>query len=159
MSNHRLLSNHIFPCLLGKLMQLICFVCCWNVSLFAGWHDRKAEGWAWYEDKKQMEKEEIKPEQIPLNPTEQIEQVRKNLEEKLSTAMLEPTSENIKSYMEEQQKWVERSSHFAQVWTQILLNYPHLDYTATHIPVSQYGLQLYKQNLQEEREKLITSLT
>lgn len=151
------MRKRAFSCLSSKLMNLICFICLWNFTLFAGWHDRKAEGWAWYEEKSQLTQEERKPEQ-PLTSTEQMVQVRKNLEEKLTAALLEPSHENIKSYMEEQQRWVERSSHFAQVWTQVLLNHPHLDYTATHIPVSQYGLQLYKQNLQEEKEKLIASL-
>src|ERR1700722_14414353 len=135
-----------------SLVMLILFLS--HHTLFARWHDRKAEGWAWYEEKKQPKKEEPKQDQV-LNAAEQMAQVRKNLEIKLAAAVLEPTGENIKSYMEEQQKWVEQSSHFAQVWTQTLLNFPHLDYTATHLPVSQYGLRLYKQNIQNDKEKLI----
>lgn len=151
------MGNSVFSCLLNILLNLFCIIYLCNHNLFAGWHDRKAEGWAWYEEKKQTQQEEVKKEK-PLNSTEQIDQVRKNLEAKLAAAVLEPTPENIKSYMEEQQKWIERSSHFAQIWAQVLLNHPHLDYTATHIPVSQYGLRVYKQNLQEEKERLITSL-
>jgi conjugal transfer pilus assembly protein TraF len=148
MCKHILLNNTVFSCLLCTLLPF---------TLLAGWHERKAEGWSWYEDQRKSDKEGTIEEPSP-NSTEQIVQVRKNLEEKLAAALLEPTPENIRLYMEEQQKWVERSSHFAQVWAQLLLNHPHLDYTATSIPVSQYGLQLYKQNLQEEKEKLIASL-
>ena len=157
MSNHVFFSIQIFSCLPNGLMNLIFSIFLWNTTLFAGWHDRKAEGWAWYEEKKQPEKEETSHEQ-PLTSTQQMEEVRTNLEQKLAKAVLEPTPENIRTYMEEQQKWVDRSSYFAQVWAQVLLNYPHLDYTATHMPISQYGLQFYKNELQEEKEKLIASL-
>ena len=126
-------------------------------SIWAGWHDRKAEGWAWYEDTKQAKPDEVQPT-VPPTSKDKMEEVRKNLEEKLATALLEPSPVNVKTYMEEQQKWMERSSHFAHVWAQLLLNHPQLDYTATHMPISQYGLQVYKSELQEKKEKLITSL-
>ena len=78
-----------------------------------------------------------------------MQEVRKTIEEKLTKALLEPTPENIKSYMEEQQRWIERSSHFAQVWAQVLLNHPSLDYTATDMPISQYGLEFYRRGASE----------
>ncbi len=128
--------------------------------LCADWHERKAEGWAWYEERRALEEHEEpdQEEEKPLSSSEQILEVRKNLEEKLANAVLDPSPENVQSYMEEQQKWTERSSHFAKVWTQLLLNQPQLDYTATQRPVSQYGLQLYKKRIQEEKERLIGSL-
>ena len=126
-------------------------------AIWAGWHDRRAEGWAWYEDRKAPKEEKPETEQ-PKSSSNQMEEVRKNIEEKLTKAVLDPTPENIKIYMEEQQKWIERSSHFARVWAQQLLNHPQLDYTATHMPISQYGLQFYKKELQEKKERLIASL-
>ena len=123
-----------------------------HATLYAGWHDRKAEGWAWYEDLQKPVKEEAPK---PQTTAQQMQQARENIEEKLAKAVLEPTPENIKSYMEEQQKLLERSALFAKVWAQVLLNHPHLDYTATHLPVSQYGLQFYKNELQEKKETLI----
>lgn len=130
-----------------------------NHSLFAKWIDRKAEGWAWYEDKNEPKKEkaEIK-EKPPLTSSDEMALVRKSLEDKLAKAMLEPTAENIKIYMEEQQKWIERSSQFASIWTQVLLNQPQLDYTAT-VPVSQYGLKIHKESIENEKQKLISSLS
>jgi hypothetical protein len=52
-----------------SLVVLVLFLS--NTPLFAGWHDRKAEGWAWYEEKKQPKEEESKPDQV-LNATEQM---------------------------------------------------------------------------------------
>jgi conjugal transfer pilus assembly protein TraF len=128
-----------------------------HTTLWGGWHDRKAEGWAWYEEQKQSKKEET-PHEQPSTVIAQMQEVRKTIEEKLTKALLEPTPENIKSYMEEQQRWIERSSHFAQIWAQVLLNHPSLDYTATDMPISQYGLEFYKEELQKEKESLIASL-
>jgi conjugal transfer pilus assembly protein TraF len=138
-----MLNRLLFSCLLSLL----------GTSLYAGWHDRKAEGWAWYEDSQPPEEKTDPP-----SAAYELQEIRQTLEEKLANALLDPTPASIKSYMEEQQKWLERSSYFANVWAQVLLNYPQLDYTATTLPVSQYGLQLHKKEEQEKKEALILSL-
>lgn len=138
-----------------SFLCILCLFCIHN--LHAGWHDRKAEGWAWYEDRQRPEEQSKNSDQSATS-SEEMKQMKEIMEEKLAKAVLEPTPENIKSYMEEQQKWLERSSHFANVWAQLLLNNPHLDYTATHLPISQYGLQFYKKEIQEKKERLIASL-
>ncbi len=137
---------------------LLClFLLLSNSLLFANWHDRKAEGWAWYEERRKHEEEKVLPK-TPATPSEQLQEIRQKIEEKLAKAVLEPTPENIKAYMTEQQKWVDHSAYFAQVWEKILLSYPHLDNTAKSLPVSQYGLQYHKQEQQIKKESLIASL-
>ena len=138
-----MLSKLIFSCLLSLLGNILC----------GGWHNRKAEGWAWYEDHHPPEEK-----LTPPSAAHELEEIQQTIEEKLANAVLDPTPANIKSYMEEQQRWLERSSYFAQVWAQVLLNYPQFDHTATAIPVSQYGLQLYRNEAQEKKEALILSL-
>lgn len=123
-------------------------------SLRAGWLDRKAEGWAWYEEP------ETKIEETPiqLKPTDEIALAKKDLEEKLSKALVHPTEKNVLDYMEVQKKWIEQSSLFAKTWSKVLLQQPHLDNIATGFPVTQYGIQIHKQILQEKRENLLKAL-
>lgn len=132
------------------------FILLWALSLAsldAAWIDRKAEGWAWYED---PNKEDEKTS-IPKEKPESIEQVRKELEDRLSKALLNPTDENIREYMKEQQKWVNKSEQFAIAWAKILLQHPELDETLKN-PTSQYGIQLKEHIRQQKRRVKIEEL-
>src|SRR5215211_345961 len=132
------------------------------------WIERKAEGWAWYEDAHKKTKQEIEatpmkeinsemsiPQLIPpsFSAAEKAAQIRKDVEEKLAQAVLEPTEENIENYMREQQKWINQSVRFSSTWAKVLLQQPNLDAT-NEFPVSQYGIQLYKQIEQDKRADL-----
>lgn len=134
-----------------------------NVAhLQAGWLERKAEGWAWYEEKEKREQaqenEDLKPSPT-LSAAQQAEIIRKNLEEKLAAAVIEPTPENVKAYMQEQQKALNQSAKFSEIWARVLLQDPSLDATLAGHPVSQYGIQVQKQIEQEERKALIKQLS
>lgn len=124
--------------------------------LEAGWQDRKAEGWAWYEDKEPKE-EATNKKSPPKTPGDELDLAKKNLDEKLAKALLYPTEGNLKEYMEVQKKWLDQSSKFSQEWLKILLKYPNLDPTITN-PVTQYGIQLEKNLEQERKTKLIQDL-
>ncbi|MCH9625622.1 MAG: hypothetical protein S4CHLAM123_07980 [Chlamydiales bacterium] len=141
---------------MSKISYFIFVLLLGNQSLSAGYHDRRAEGWAWYEDKKQ---EVPAKKENPASSNEEIQQIRQNLEEKLSKAILNPTDENVLVYMKEQMKWVEKSSDFASAWAHLLLSNPYLDQTVTGRPVSQYGLQFHKNQALEKRDQIIASLT
>lgn len=138
------LARWIVPCLILSL------------QLEAGWLERKAEGWAWYEDAKQKPAE--KEEKPIVSASEQIEQARKDLENLLAEALLEPTVENTKKYMEAQKTWMERSTAFANTWQKVIIANPQLDPTATTFATSQYGRQLQRMIEQEEKEQLIKSI-
>lgn len=126
-----------------------------SANLDATWLERKAEGWAWYEEKRQQqESDNAEP---PPSASDRIAAARRELEEKLSLAVLEPTQENIEAYATEQKKWVDQSSLFAHTWQRMLLASPSLDHTNTS-PVSQYGIQVHKQILQKKKEHLLAKL-
>jgi conjugal transfer pilus assembly protein TraF len=129
-------------------------------QLEAGWLERKAEGWAWYEDEEKREKKEIFiPEEIPaLTATEELEAMKKNLELKLAEAILQPTQENIVNYMNAQKEVIRHSAVFATEWGKVLLQNPELDPTATSFATTHYGRQLQKNIEREENEKLIASV-
>ena len=128
--------------------------------LTAGWLDRKAEGWAWYEEEnKEIEEEEvvirIETEQTAL---EKLEAGRKQLELLLAEAIIDPSEDNLISYMQAQRVWVHKSVHFANHWGKVLLNNPFLDSSATTHATTQYGRQLQKSIEKEQKEDLIRSI-
>ncbi len=139
-------------------------------TVSAGWLDRKAEGWFWYEDRerKQEEKAIEQPKALPppivnvppppLTATEEMVLIRKELEERLNKAILEPSEENVLAYMHMQQDWINQSAQFSQAWLKNLLNHPGLDSRLTAGPITQYGVQVQKQILREQREEKIHSL-
>lgn len=135
------------------------------LSISATWLERKAEGWAWYEEMLRAEKkaepqETALTEAAPLlsiSSTEKTAKIRKDLEEKLAQAVLDPTEVNIERYMVEQMKWINQSVQFSAAWSKVLLQRPDLDAT-TEFPVSQYGIQLYKQIHQDQLFTLMHSL-
>lgn len=128
-------------------------------SLTAGWHDRKAEGWAWYEDRVPPKEQKVNREPSCSDPVEEIEAIQKTLEEKKALAILEPTEEHILDYIREQNKWTSQSHKFANVWISTILKHPELDFTLEGVPVSQYGQKIYRQIQKEERNALISSLS
>lgn len=126
--------------------------------LQATWIERKAEGWAWYEDKKLSKQKDEEPP-YPITQQEKLAEIRKELEEKLALAVLNPTDEHLLDYMIEQKKWLDHSSHFSHLWTKMLLDHPELDPTTTTFPVSQYGIQLRKAMVHARNQDLILQLS
>lgn len=132
---------------------LVCYLLLVFSLIDAGWHDRKAEGWAWYED---MEKEEVKKE-TPKKQTsaEILAEAKKELEEKLADAIIDPAQENIVAYLKLQREWLKRSSKFSKEVQRALLDLPYLDPTVSEFPVSHYGRQVAKRiNNQRKRERI-----
>jgi conjugal transfer pilus assembly protein TraF len=120
------------------------------------WHDRKAEGWAWYEDPAKPHQDAEHKEVI--SPSEQLAVIRKELDNQLATAILNPTPENVTAYIQAQQKWLLQSELFAKVWSLAVLNNPQLDATIDH-PISQYGIAVSKEIAYEKRTELIKQLS
>jgi len=128
-----------------------------SLSALGGWAEGRAEGWAWYEERRQVEPDITLPEAERASTV--LERYRKELEESLAQALLSPTEENVVSYMRLQQRWIEQSAQFAGEWARALLQYPGLDHTASSVPVSQYGLQFHNHQLIRKREAIISALT
>ncbi len=122
-------------------------------TLEANWHGKRAEGWAWYEDRKQSQEEEKEAKA----PSQLLSEMRVALENRLADAVLNPTPEKIKDYVAAQKELLDRVGRFSNVWQQVILEAPSLDYTS-NAPVSQYGRQLYKDDLQRKKGEIIHDL-
>jgi len=145
----------------GRKIKITAFLMIISLSggIDAGWIDQKAEGWAWYEDREKSKEVEAHEEEVCRETAVAIlEKVRQDLEEKLATALLNPTSENIQSYMREQKRWVDQSHLFATQWSRALLDSPELDNTILN-PVSHYGAQVQKNVKREHLASLIGNVS
>lgn len=140
-------------------VKLAILMLCMCASLFGNnWLERKAEGWAWYEDKESKETVNIQPSK-EQTASEKLALAKKSLEDKLAEALITPTEENIHSYIVEQHRWLEQSSRFSDIWARTILKHPELDPAATYYPVSQYGIQLRKEINYDKRLTLISDLS
>ena len=145
-------------------------------SLNEGWRpqasffERHAEGWHWYEElqrdnkieerKKNSLKESPSGRSIPSSsppPTEKIEIQRKELETKLHTAILEPSHENIITYILAQKALMDQSQRFSESWQRVVMTTPALDETLVH-PVDQNARHIYYQEKHQETTKRIKAL-
>ena len=119
--------------------------------------ERRAEGWHWYEEGEREDEEKPLKQKTPnaspsLTPTEKIEAQRKVLEQKLHTAIVTPTRENVISYIIAQKGIMDQSQRFSEAWKQVVLTVPSLDETFLH-PVDQNARHVYY----GEKNKELTS--
>jgi len=83
-------------------------------------------------------------------PSDIVSAYRKELENRLSKAWINPTPQNIQSYQVMQKDMLERSQKFSELWMRNVFMYPHLDHTLLS-PVSQKARHLH---LDQQKEKL-----
>ncbi|MEN6621671.1 MAG: conjugal transfer protein TraF [Smithella sp.] len=95
---------------------------------------RKDEGWFFYKKKpvppKEQKKSETRIETKEDTKTE-AEKIREHGEKLLGQAMVRPTEENVKAYMEYQRRMMDGANRFAKVWERVLAKNPDL-YLAEH---------------------------
>lgn len=129
---------------------LLCCLLMLSFSLYAednSFYRRHATGWHWYDD---PEEQEINDE-IPSDPSEQMNAVRATIKRALDKAVMEPTHENVKDYVSLQNQLMTQSGKFSNTWKEILLDKPELDYSLIH-PTNNMARQIESDqtNLKEE---------
>lgn len=130
-----------------------------NTDIQGRWIDRKAEGWAWYEEHEKVEQEEPEPPKPEKKPKQIMTEYQEKLEESRCLAIIEPTSENVEAYMRMQRFWINQASTFSSSWQKVLLEKPDLDPTTSEFPISHYGRQIKKNMDLEERRALIGTIS
>ena len=128
----------------------------------AGFLERKAEGWHWYEDRKHDDREHEDREQEKQkeqeNSSERVSNLKADLENKLNLAIDIPTEENLIAYMELQNRLLEKSQNFSDMWQRVIYTNPHLDYT-TQFPVSQSARHIYLDEERKQTKQIIKNLS
>jgi conjugal transfer pilus assembly protein TraF len=118
-------------------------------SLWAS--EEEKTGFLWYgeaEEEEVIKAEEIKPVQMLLgnqeqDPTLTKQQVQAYFESKLDKAVFYPTKDNVKNFIELQNKGMEQADLFTDTWKAVLRENPQLDEELKH-PSSQFALNIAK---------------
>ena len=131
-------------------------LCCIAYSAYAeNFFNDHARGWHWYEQilKNEKKKKPIKDARNHASktamskenledPSTLINIYQKILKKSLDRALVDPSEENLLTYMQLQKDSIERSNLFANAWQKVVLSTPSLDDTLK-FPVSQLGRHVY----------------
>lgn len=110
------------------------------------WWEKQDEGWFFYHDPKTDTDYESPPSvsmpnSNPDSPPLATDLVKQEGERLLSEAMVNPTEQNVASYMRFQKESMDMSQKFAYVWQRMLMKYPDL-YMST-------GTELVNEDIQQ----------
>ncbi|MEC9364766.1 MAG: conjugal transfer protein TraF, partial [Pseudomonadota bacterium] len=106
----------------------------------AAYFGRHAEGWFWYRDPKSAEEPTAPEPPVPsIDPVEQIKAQRQQLEIAVSRAILSPTRDNMRRYLQLNQQLMAQAGRFAEAWRGLVWSEPALDYSL----VSPVGASAY----------------
>lgn len=108
-------------------------------------------------------KEEKGPEKPAASPpassaADRMEKITKELRERKALAILEPTPENIESYIRFQREQLDRSSLFADQWQRLVWQDPELDYTLER-PTGTLAKRLFTDARQVDRQQALVNLS
>lgn len=92
-----------------------------------------------------------------LEDVKNIEQLRQLLKDKEDAAVMDPSEDNIKAYLEVWNHSQEKASVFADQWQRVVWKNPHLDYSINH-PTTTMGLNVANQQKQQTRNMTIQAL-
>ncbi len=118
----------------------------------ANYYDRKAEGWYWYESHNLVISQRSESDPIKL-----LAQFKSKVSRLKAKAVMQPTFENVRAYMEIQKALMERSSRFAHKWLEVVYSTPELDHSIKH-PTSQSGRHVYLDQQQQQMDRQIREL-
>lgn len=136
--------------------KVTCFLCCLSALQATSWYDQKLEGWYYFQE---QGIEEAKEKPTSLDEAEEVlEFEKRQLRKLLSLALLVPTSENVENYMREQNRWVNQSTQFSDVWGKVLLQKPALgDFLLN--PTTNYGVLAKRDADLNKRKELLQDLS
>lgn len=117
--------------------------------------DQRERGWFWYEAFSSRT-EEARSGTSRRQLT--VKQIREKGEKLFEAALLSPTKENVRAYMEHQKRVLERSEEFARVWKRVLWESPALDSTVDN-PVSAAGAEISRNLRKTAREGVIEKIS
>ena len=113
-------------------------------ALALTYYEEHAEGWHWYKNLIEEEKEGKEQKASKLqsqDPVKELAAFKKSIEKALAAAILRPTDENVAKYISLQNRLGNQASLFSDVWQRVLLNNPNLDYSLIH-PTNSLGKQV-----------------
>jgi conjugal transfer pilus assembly protein TraF len=116
-------------------------------------------GWHFYcQEEKDQEGANQQNQSVNQDDYKQkLAEIKQTLEDKKAKAVIYPTPENIKDYMNYQKTVIDRSSNFADVWRRVLWQTPELDYTLFR-PTSKMGKEAWVDKRNQNIAKSIKNI-
>lgn len=134
------------------------------------WRDRE-RGWFWYDDPlpERNEGPKPKPAAIPTisaptglrKPSElvEFEALQKRVEDLRNIAIINPSEQNIRNYLNIQNFVIEKASTFADVAQRVIWATPELDPTVTGRPVNAKALEVFDREQAGTRTNTVAQLS
>jgi len=134
------------------------------------WRDRE-RGWFWYDDPlpERNEGPQPKPKAVPTisaptgpkRPRElvEFEALQKRVEDLRNIAIINPSEQNIRSYLNIQNFVIEKASTFADVAQRVIWTTPELDPTVTGRPVNAKALEVFDREQAGARTNTVAHLS
>lgn len=137
---------------------MVIFTLCFPLISFGndGFWGQHAKGWHWYRGPK-LQNQEVFTSDVKSDPIQTMKSLQATLERALDTAILQPTPEHVKNYIQLQNKVNQQASLFSDVWRRLLWHNPDLDYSLQH-PTSQLAKQAYADTELLQAESAVRSL-
>jgi conjugal transfer pilus assembly protein TraF len=130
----------------------------------AWWEDRR-RGWHFYEDPPAEQPEPALVPAPPIAPSApqapelaEFEQLKKVLEDTRNIAIMRPTEENVRRYMELEAQVVARASYFADVARRVAWATPSLDPSLQGRPVNAKALEVFTREQRDGRTAHVATL-
>jgi conjugal transfer pilus assembly protein TraF len=119
-----------------------------------GYFSEHATGWHWYNEPKESDDDSG---EVPEDPTLQMNAVRATVQRALNNAVLFPTKENVRNYIELQNEITNHANQFNHNWQAVLLENPALNYSLKH-PTNNLAKQVEYDETYSRDENIIRSL-
>ena len=133
--------------MIKKVISLLLFPSCVFSASFFNEHER---GWFWYQDPKELKSEEKSISSV--NASEQMNVLRKEVEDSANLAILYPTEQNLINYAKNYHKVIDQGQRFTNSYKLMLLKNPEFDYSLK-FPLNPISHRVYDR----EKEQLIES--
>ena len=145
------------------MVRMIFIIGCllwWSNALAEDYYTEHAVGWHWYDDPAEAKQlKSPKPMTVAppkSDPTAEIDSVRKTIKQSLDQAILDPTQENVKSYIVLQNQLSSRANQFSNTWQEVLLNHPELNFSINH-PTNSMGIKVYQEEESKNKDAAVAA--
>ena len=110
-----------------------------------------------YCEKPRSEPRTQAPPQPSVPAATRLKAISEQLEELKAAAILEPTTENVTTYIAFQREQLDRASDFADVWRRAIWQNPELDYTLER-PVNSVGKRAWTDQRKASRDQVLSAI-
>lgn len=131
----------------SRLLVLILLISSNSFAFETGYFNEHAKGWHWYNSQKEQPVDDTDDQNDPVS---EMNAVRATVERAKDKMVLQPTKENVKNYIEIQNKVAGNAAELSKTWREVLTENPGLDYSLVH-PTNNVAKQV-ENDLQSQKE-------